>query len=77
MQKCDVVRRDIFYRSFRRYTYCVPLAQWDPTDENAGLCQFCVVTSKQLHNEGRTKVWQELPSTFDLPGWDELLRYSE
>lgn len=41
--------------------------------EDVGICRKCQVEAERMHNEGRKKFWDMLPSLFDLPGWDELL----
>jgi hypothetical protein len=37
-------------------------------------CKACLWKSKELHNAGRRKVWEELPLFFGLPGWEELTK---
>ncbi|KAF8959128.1 hypothetical protein BDZ97DRAFT_1667567 [Flammula alnicola] len=44
-------------------------------DMGAGLCPTCVMVAKRTHNEGRTIVWERLPSYFELPPWKELKDY--
>jgi hypothetical protein len=38
------------------------------------LCNGCATFYEAVHNEGRNKIWDELPSIFGFPGWDELLK---
>jgi hypothetical protein len=49
------------------------LVRWDPTWEKR-CCKACMRKSKLLHNEGRQKIWDDLPNIFGLPGWEELTR---
>ncbi|KZP32777.1 hypothetical protein FIBSPDRAFT_721844, partial [Athelia psychrophila] len=37
-----------------------------------GLCEECDIHARQKFAEGQEKVFEMLPSMFDLPGWDEL-----
>lgn len=36
------------------------------------LCLFCLTVVERLHQAGREKMWELLPSFFGLPPWDEL-----
>ena len=49
------------------------LMRWSSTWEKK-FCKTCIRRSKLLHNEGRQKIWDELPGIFGLPGWEELTR---
>ena len=35
-------------------------------------CPSCAAPMSQSINEGRARVWDQLPKIFDLPSWDEL-----
>ncbi|KAF8957728.1 hypothetical protein BDZ97DRAFT_1737158 [Flammula alnicola] len=37
-----------------------------------GFCRPCTLASIEAHEAGRQKVWQELPSYFGLPEWENL-----
>ncbi|KAJ7435219.1 hypothetical protein B0H11DRAFT_1859193 [Mycena galericulata] len=45
---------------------------WRPGAED-GLCDACVTLGREHHGEGAKRLWEELPSFFDLPSWKELL----
>lgn len=47
-------------------------AVWEKQWEN-GLCKACIKVAQNLHEEGRQRMWDDLPSIFGLPGWVELL----
>ncbi|KAF7297747.1 BTB domain-containing protein [Mycena kentingensis (nom. inval.)] len=38
------------------------------------LCRACEITTKGIHKSAREKIWERLPSYFELPPWEELLR---
>ncbi|KAJ7083468.1 hypothetical protein C8R44DRAFT_992026 [Mycena epipterygia] len=45
---------------------------WQPGAAK-GLCDACVAVGRKHHNEGKKRLWEELPSFFGLPPWDQLL----
>jgi hypothetical protein len=49
------------------------LELWDIEYEVA-FCGPCIAEFKTTHNAGCLSVWNELPSIFGLPGWEELLK---
>jgi hypothetical protein len=36
------------------------------------VCEFCLLRAKEGYNSARQKLWNDLPSFFDLPAWDQL-----
>ncbi|KZP26088.1 hypothetical protein FIBSPDRAFT_733103, partial [Athelia psychrophila] len=44
---------------------------WEDQWSN-GLCEECSIRARWKFAEGQQKVFEMLPSMFDLPGWDEL-----
>lgn len=36
------------------------------------MCRFCESIAKAIHNAGRAKFWEALPSIFDMPDWADL-----
>ena len=70
---CDPKKEHIFYTEWYPSPKCIALACWDRTWE-VGLCSRCKVNCQISHKDGRTKIWNELPSVFGLQGWDELLK---
>ncbi|KAF7297711.1 BTB domain-containing protein [Mycena kentingensis (nom. inval.)] len=41
---------------------------------SSGFCAACAAAGKTFFEESRKELWDKLPSYFDLPAWDELLR---
>ncbi|KAF7969809.1 hypothetical protein HWV62_25926 [Athelia sp. TMB] len=46
------------------------LAEWEDCD----LCGACAEVAKERQQRGRIKFWDQLPSIFNLPSWDEMLK---
>jgi hypothetical protein len=69
--RCDKGRKQIFYSLSHPVTRCIPLEPWSSIWEG-NLCGTCNESSKLQHKRGRQNIWNELPSTFGLLGWDEL-----
>lgn len=59
----------------RKYLYApapfLPFVSWKD-DWEIGLCDNCVSKSRASHNKGRQNAWDQLPSAFALPDWEEL-----
>lgn len=47
------------------------LEKWSDVKTD-GLCRSCREDAKEIHQDGRQKMWEMLPSFFDLPDWEEL-----
>ncbi|KII87445.1 hypothetical protein PLICRDRAFT_142726, partial [Plicaturopsis crispa FD-325 SS-3] len=47
------------------------LAEWRPRWETH-LCRACTRHYKGLYNDNRRKLWEALPSFFDLPDWEHM-----
>lgn len=39
-----------------------------------GLCSACIEEAKTIHERSRRALWDELPSIWGLPPWDELTK---
>jgi hypothetical protein len=50
---------------------CDALERWP--EEWDKLCGACASVIREEHDEGRRKVWNELPQIFGLPPWGELV----
>jgi hypothetical protein len=73
-RKCSKARRDILDQEFDRSTpSCRALDAWDSSWEMDETCESCDGVCKGKHDLGRAKIWDKLPSIFDLPPWDKLL----
>jgi hypothetical protein len=71
-RQCNSARGIHFSNLSHPIPSCLALEPWD-ADWEEGLCQTCVAASKGLHNSGRLKMWNLLPSFFSLPPWEKLL----
>jgi hypothetical protein len=52
---------------------CMPLAGWQAEWEE-NVCGRCTTVARASHQTGRQKMWDALPSIFDLPEWEELIK---
>ncbi|KAJ7431896.1 hypothetical protein B0H11DRAFT_2209946 [Mycena galericulata] len=43
--------------------------EWKEID----LCKVCLKSAKEIYKAGRVRLWDALPSLFELPPWEELL----
>ncbi|KAJ7026982.1 hypothetical protein C8F04DRAFT_1005370 [Mycena alexandri] len=53
----------------------VPLEFWDESDwedMKPDFCQGCLASFQESYARGRKMFWEELPTTFGLPAWEEL-----
>jgi len=41
--------------------------EWDD-----GMCEFCISQYREVHAYAQNMAWNELPSIFGLPGWNDL-----
>ncbi|KAJ6514919.1 hypothetical protein C8R47DRAFT_961428 [Mycena vitilis] len=41
-------------------------------DFGVGFCPLCGQYARESYETGRKKLWEDLPSFFDLPAWDQL-----
>lgn len=69
--RCTKARARILYSMSHPISLCNPfsLFVWEMV-----MCVNCTIISKVQHEKGRTNIWNDLPSFFGLPGWDELLK---
>ncbi|KIM82681.1 hypothetical protein PILCRDRAFT_70265 [Piloderma croceum F 1598] len=70
---CAKNRRELLHMYWFPQVSCSALATWQLEWEK-NYCKACVRKSKELHNAGRRKIWEELPLFFGLPGWEELTK---
>jgi len=71
---CSGHKNNFIKSSFRSSTDLVrvALAKWKFSETHRPLCNPCLMEVKRLHQAGREKIWELLPSFFGLPPWDEL-----
>ncbi|KAJ7762115.1 hypothetical protein B0H16DRAFT_1529720 [Mycena metata] len=50
-----------------------PVLHWRPGAAQ-GLCKPCTAVGRKYHDEGAKRLWDELPSFFELSPWGELLK---
>jgi hypothetical protein len=55
------------------HSECIPLEEWNQKWEDR-MCEHCIKVAKGLHQDGRQKMWDALPSIFGLPEWAELTK---
>ena len=74
-ETCAIEGMRLFRRVFRSKPLCMALESWGIMYYyyQAEFCDPCIAEFKKMHNAGRISVWNELPSIFGLPGWEELL----
>jgi hypothetical protein len=72
--KCALARRDIMCEEmFPMRSDCVALRCWDSLWETR-MCKACIAVCTDIHDEGRARIWDKLPSVFGLPAWNELFQ---
>ncbi|KAJ6603345.1 hypothetical protein DFH09DRAFT_1458786 [Mycena vulgaris] len=49
-----------------------PMFSWNAASVK-GMCASCADAGRKYHTEGSKRLWEELPSFFGLPPWEELL----
>jgi hypothetical protein len=69
-QACDRERQGVFQGFWYPLPKFMPLVRWN--DKKVSFCKFCSKKSSDLHNAGRQGIWDELPSIYGLPEWEEL-----
>ncbi|KAF7297799.1 BTB domain-containing protein [Mycena kentingensis (nom. inval.)] len=47
---------------------------WQNSKTQKGLCDPCLTQGREIHQSARAEWWIKLPSYFDLPPWEELLK---
>ncbi|KAJ7729089.1 hypothetical protein DFH07DRAFT_850509 [Mycena maculata] len=70
---CDTLRArllDRFLDTLSLWALCGPTVELDTTVKQ--LCHSCATYARESMESGRKKIWDELPSFFDLPPWSEL-----
>jgi hypothetical protein len=69
---CPSARKDLLCRTFLPLPKSIALDLWEAEWE-LGMCDICVDAAKKSHSEGREKMWDDLPTFFELSEWTELL----
>jgi hypothetical protein len=69
-EACNRERQRIFQVIWYPLPKLRPLTWWN--DKMVSFCMFCSKKSSELHNAGRQRIWDELPSIYGLPEWEEL-----
>ncbi|KZP29328.1 hypothetical protein FIBSPDRAFT_816281 [Athelia psychrophila] len=69
---CNNGRNQILRDSFFPCSLYASLATWDQEWEEYTICDECLAKAKGLHASGRQRYWDNIPSIFGLPGWEEL-----
>lgn len=82
-RQCAKLRMDVMRNVFYPFVIFAGLYTWSEfqvrwvysdrgSPQNWYMCDSCNVVAEQLHENGRSNFWEELPSIFGLPEWDEL-----
>lgn len=71
-RRCVAIRGKLFRLYLFPSPVCIPFVEWQAKWQTHGLCDECATTSRKSHDEGRLKIWNQLPSVFELPDWEEL-----
>ena len=69
---CTSAKQTLRLQLFLPRTKCIALYPWQ-SDWEQGMCGNCVSAAKRYHEEGRQRIWNDLPLFFGLPRWDKLL----
>ncbi|KAF7297736.1 BTB domain-containing protein [Mycena kentingensis (nom. inval.)] len=73
-RECQAVVAAINDAVLRKNDYLVCIFLEWPETRTEKLCENCTVIAKEVHRSMREQCWNELPSYFDLPPWEELLK---
>lgn len=71
---CFSARASEVFNEFAPIPIILGLSKWEAWSEDIDICDPCKAVAEKLHNAGREKFWQMLPSLFGFPEWDELLK---
>ena len=71
--QCDRARSELLTDLWHPVPKIMALDAWD-NDWEDGMCHACVTAAMRSQEDGRGKIWSQLPSLFDLPQWLELLK---
>lgn len=74
--QCSLVRQQYVLSQFTPVPRCRGMDIIDDMGFNfeEKLCPTCSHITLKMHEAGRAKFWEILPSVFDLPPWDELAK---
>lgn len=73
MCRCGPHRKDILIDCFIPVPSVQGLDQWEDSWEPF-FCKCCIREVKAAQQLGRQEIWDQLPTIFGLPVWDELLK---
>jgi len=71
--RCATAKKEFFFDQFYPSPPFMPFRSWKDSWE-IEMCSECLADAHRRHDQGRTTVWDKLPSIFGLPAWDELLK---
>lgn len=71
---CTVGRDATLIENFIPIAPIQGLHKWDDIYRGGIMCEHCIEAAKAAHQEGRHKLWAQLPAIFGLPAWDELVK---
>ncbi|GLB45507.1 putative protein with domain of unknown function (DUF4646) [Lyophyllum shimeji] len=76
-QACSTTAKLIYFSVFvdKRPDDLTPGFMGWPDKSAKDMCQPCRVAAKREHEEGRDKLWEALPSFFDLQAWSDLRNF--
>jgi hypothetical protein len=70
--QCDLVRHALFLKIKVKDPIKLRALNRYPEGYPKSMCNPCRLYVNELVAEGRKKMWEDLPSLFDLPPWSEL-----
>lgn len=68
---CSRFRQHVFVQVFGPTPAFLALEEWR-SQWIGSLCVTCMARAGDIHQTGRLKLWNDLPSFFGLKGWDEI-----
>lgn len=71
---CTPARRSILINTFTPLPPVQGLEDWNSEWEGNGMCKYCIEVAQVAHRAGRQKLWDQLPTIFNLPPWEELVK---
>lgn len=70
-RQCSRRRTSYLHKNWFEKASCIPFKQWAPAWDSK-LCEDCKDSGKAAVAIGRQKIWDQLPSIFELPPWEDL-----
>lgn len=75
--RCTPARKKLLLLERGTLPYCDAVFQPWKSSWGKSLCNFCGVAARSSHANGRKAAWNLLPSAFDLPSWEDLLKHTQ